>query len=224
MSKTKDFHTQRLKTQIQHMEKSGFISDAELIGMFVGIRVILEANSLQRDYMVLNFYCNLIAHSTISGSPLGYDSLKNIMTALHREINNSDLSLLIENVTSSLNFNALISEMMRFFMLNNFPIMLLAPHNLKGVFDVLIRQLVGRQIAFPNNIQKLMSSDFKSLNKKNKSAVLAYTEVFSLGHDIRPDDPMILTKIIFNDCDNECVMDLHIGSKAILRVPMVNKF
>jgi hypothetical protein len=216
---------ERIKKQLSLIVENQTFDEAGLVAMFTYIRNVLESDSVKHNYQTLNFYCNLLSHSSIKKSHFGYNCLKDLMERITKNWSNTDMSASIIEEGSIFNIRLLAIEMKIFFDQYELPAFLAALDNRKNLTHMLAVQLLGKSISFPENIIEKSNLNINKLHRKERKIVKLYIDIKKLGESLHPLNPPILTKIEFitDDSRDTIQMRLKLGEKAYMTMDFIPK-
>ncbi len=129
---------------------------------------MLESHNLQSKYQALNLYCNWTFHSKISGSIVCYKILEQLTDILLRY--DAGEPELIARVTDVLLIPELRDEFIKF--CNHFKLPSIhfsEQNNWKGIFGLIIYNLIDRPLEFPNIENLLKKRKLSKSDQKVKS-------------------------------------------------------
>lgn len=144
------------------------LSRSDIVSILAQIRILLESHNLQSKYQALNLYCNWTFHSKISGSIVCYKILEQLTDILLRY--DAGEPELIARVTDVLLIPELRDEFIKF--CNHFKLPSIhfsEQNNWKGIFGLIIYNLIDRPLEFPNIENLLKKRKLSKSDQKVKS-------------------------------------------------------
>ncbi|MEW5956681.1 MAG: hypothetical protein AB1801_03080 [Chloroflexota bacterium] len=130
----------------------------DMASIIARIRVLIEGNRLQNEYPFLNLYCNWTLHTELSQSLVYLKMLEDLtdlfiqQMELEKQYGTSDLNFIHLGVRKILGIPSLRNEFVNLCKRFNLPDVAFSdPVNWKGVFGLILDNLIDRPIQFPED-------------------------------------------------------------------------
>ena len=155
------------------------MSPGNVVKIFADTRQLLEKKKLKQKYQHLNFYCNWVFHTELSGSSICYSMLETMMDAFLVAIGREappnaafdPTAYFIEQANRFLAIDNLRKEFISFYEDHKIPLLLLnSRQNWNGFVNTLLHELADKPIKFPDNIEQQANSS----RPRNKEAARVY--------------------------------------------------
>lgn len=159
------------------------LHSSDIINILSQIRVLFDEHTLQNKYQALNLYCNWTFHYKISHSIVCYRILEQLTDILMQH--DEGKPEVITEVTNVLLTQELRQDFIKFCSHFKLPtIHFTEQSNWTGIWGLIIRNLIGRPLEFPNieeilekkrllRSDKKMMSIYDSIQSKSKGTNLA---------------------------------------------------
>jgi hypothetical protein len=165
----------RLKELLNKAKKQKRIDNSFVKNVMANTRELLEARQEQQNYQIVNLYCNWSLHNKISGSMRAVQALVVITQKLMDTIGNGKPVEDFLNYLScdSFGVDVLRQELIKLYINNNLKTFLFVPDANWFIFSsLLLYELEGKPLSFPDNTDEPLVPTDKDLLKKAKKIYL----------------------------------------------------
>lgn len=159
------------------MSSTKNISQSEVVKIFSDVRQYLEKKRLKQEFQHLNFFCNWMFHTELSGSSVCYNMLVKMTDLFLKGIENDTRSCteeFVKNASCIFSIETLRIEFISVFKNCDLPLFLFnQKENWLGFLGYMLEELSDKPIKFPDNIEKQALSS----RPKHKSAARAFRQI-----------------------------------------------